>query len=86
VSDRAASMTAAKRRLNTEKHERVTAAERPRYRERWSSATSGSERQVPHGRSGTNARGISGARSPLPPGSLALPDQTTGLRTETGLR
>jgi hypothetical protein len=43
------------------------AAERQRYHDRWSSATAGSERQVPHGRSGTSARAISSARSPRPP-------------------
>jgi hypothetical protein len=61
------------------------ATEWQRYRERWSSATSGSERQVRHGRSGTNTRAMSSARSPPPPGSRALPDQTTDLRIKTGL-
>ena len=43
------------------------------------------ERQVPHGRSGTSARAMSSARSPPPPGSLVLPDQTRRVRLETRL-
>jgi hypothetical protein len=52
---------------NAQANREQRGAERQRYHDRWSSATASSERQVPHGRSGTSARAMSSARSPRPP-------------------
>jgi hypothetical protein len=70
---------------NAQANREQRGAERQRYRERWSSATSGSERQVPHDRSGTSARAMSSARSPPPPGAWVPSDRTQGGRIETRL-